>query len=58
MHTETRTELFEPPQSPPPDGSRKNRRYRVLVFVLAVVVGAIACFGTILAIFAWTGAGL
>jgi hypothetical protein len=31
---------------------------RVLVFVLEAALGAIVCAGTILAIFAWTGAGL
>jgi hypothetical protein len=31
---------------------------RVLVFALEAAVGAVACAGTILAIFAWTGASL
>jgi hypothetical protein len=35
-----------------------DRSKRVVVFVLLIAVGAIACAGTILAIFAWTGAGL
>jgi len=33
-------------------------KQRVLVFALEMGLGAIACAGTILAIFAWTGAGL
>jgi hypothetical protein len=31
---------------------------RVLVFILEVAVGFIACVGAMLAMFAWTGAGL
>jgi hypothetical protein len=31
---------------------------RLLIFALGITVAAAACAGTILAMFAWTGAGL
>jgi hypothetical protein len=39
-------------------GYKRTNTKRALVFELEVAVGAIACVGTILWIFAWTGAGL
>jgi hypothetical protein len=41
-----------------PESEKKIVAGRLLMFVLTLAVGAVACLGTILALFAWTGASL
>jgi hypothetical protein len=41
-----------------PESEKKIVAVRLLMFVLILAVGAAACLGTILALFAWTGASL
>ena len=41
-----------------PESNKKITAGRPLMFVLMLAVGAAACLGTILALFAWTGATL
>jgi len=56
--TWTRTKWLDHHNYPRLADCEKIDTKRVLVFVLEVAVGATACAGTILVIFAWTGAGL
>ena len=51
-------EKFEPHSLPRLAGYEENPRKRALLFTLSLAVGAIASAGTILIVFASTGAGL
>jgi hypothetical protein len=50
--------LDRPPAGSGPSERKRIGMKRLLIFALGITVAAAACAGTILAMFAWTGAGL